>query len=66
VAVEDEQRQLDQVRITLEQEFSDRVSADVVARHFADIVGRYEGVPVRTFLPVLVRRQTKELLATSE
>lgn len=66
MAVEDEQRQLDQVRIHLEQEFSDRVPADVVARHFADIVGRYEGVPVRTFLPVLVRRQTKELLSAAE
>jgi len=66
VADENEQRQLDQVRIHLEQEFSDRVPADVVARHFAEIVGRYEGAPVRTFLPVLVRRQTKELLASVE
>ncbi len=66
VGVEDEQRQLDAVRIHLEQEFSDRIPADVVARHFADIVGRYEGAPVRTFLPVLIRRQTKELLASAE
>lgn len=63
MAVEDEQRQLDAVRITLQREFADRVAADVVDRHFAEIVGRFEGVPVRTFLPVLVHREAKQLLA---
>jgi hypothetical protein len=63
MAVEDEARQLDAVRITLEREFSDRVPADVIARHFTDIVSAYEGVPVRTFLPVLVHRQAKALLS---
>jgi len=63
MSVDDERRQLDAVRTTLELEFRDRVPAEVVAEHFAQIVARYDDAPVRTFLPVLVSRQTRAALA---
>ena len=62
-SVEDEKRQLEAVRHLLEQEFRDRVPADVVAEHFAQIVARYDDAPVRTFLPVLVTRQARAALS---
>ncbi|MCW2713806.1 MAG: hypothetical protein JWN88_853 [Frankiales bacterium] len=64
MSVDDERRQLDAVRATLELEFRDRVPAEVVAEHVAQIVARYEDAPVRTFLPVLVGRQARAVLAS--
>ena len=63
MSVEDEKRQLEAVRITLEHEFRDRVPADVIAEQFAQIVARYDDAPVRTFLPVLVSRQARAALS---
>ena len=65
MAVEDERRQLEAVRITLQREFENRVAASVVDQHFAEIVARFSDAPVRTFLPVLVHRQTRQRLAST-
>jgi hypothetical protein len=61
---EDEQRQLESARKALLTEFAGRVPADQVERRFADLVAEFEGAPVRTFVPVLVRRRAREQLRT--
>ncbi len=35
------------------------------AQRFAELVGQFEGAPVRGFVPVLVRRQLREQLRSS-
>jgi hypothetical protein len=61
---EDEQRQLESARKALLTEFAGRVPVDQVERRFADLVAEFEGAPVRTFVPVLVRRRAREQLRT--
>ncbi|CAN5225163.1 hypothetical protein BH24ACT10_BH24ACT10_06670 [soil metagenome] len=62
---EDEARQLDSARRALVAEFSGTVPAEEVERRFAGLVAEFEAAPVRSFVPVLVRRQMRELLRTA-
>ena len=62
MSFDDEQRQLQSVRKEAVEEFGDRLSADVVLARFDDIVSRFDGAPVRTFVPVLTRRALREEL----
>ena len=60
--VDDERRQLDSVRAELVREFADRIEPDVVAKHLEAIVGRFEGAPIRSFVPVLAQRSVRQVL----
>jgi hypothetical protein len=62
---EDEQRQLESARKALVSEFAGRVPEDQVEQRFTELVGQFEGAPVRSFVPVLVRRQAREQLRSS-
>lgn len=62
---DDEQRQLANVRAELVREFSDRLSAEQVQRSFAAIVGRFDGAPIRSFVPVLAQRSARLELRNS-
>jgi hypothetical protein len=62
---EDEQRQLESARKALVTEFAGLVPQDEVERRFAELVGEFEGAPVRGFVPVLVRRRAREQLRSS-
>jgi hypothetical protein len=61
---EDEQRQLESARKALVTEFAGRVPEDHVQERFAALVAEFEGAPVRSFVPVLVRRRAREQLRT--
>ena len=56
---DDEQRQLNNVKAELVREFGDRVSTERVQRLFAEIVGRFDGAPIRSFVPVLAQRSAR-------
>ena len=62
---EDEARQLESARRALVAEFAGQVPADVIERRFSAFVVEFEGAPVRSFVPVLVQRRTRELLRTA-
>ena len=62
---EDEQRQLESARMALVTEFAGRVPAEEVDRRFTELVGEFAGAPVRSFVPVLVRRRAREQLKSS-
>ncbi len=62
MSVDDEQRQLQSVRKEAVEEFGARLPAEVVLARFDDIVARFDGAPVRTFVPVLARRALREEL----
>lgn len=59
---DDEQRQLEQTREALVDEFQGRLSRDEVAERFAEIERGFASAPVRTFLPLLVLRAAREEL----
>ena len=59
---QDEERQLARVREDLLREFGAQLSETVVDEHFHDLVARFDGAPVRTFVPVLAQRATRERL----
>ncbi len=61
----DEARQLESARRALVAEFSGTVPAEQVERRFIALVAEFEGAPVRSFVPVLVQRRTRELLRTA-
>ncbi len=63
---EDEDRQLESARRALLAEFEGRVPADEVERRFAELVAEFRGAPVRSFVPVLVQRRTREQLRTAD
>ena len=58
-ARDDEQRQLASVSAELVREFGDRLSETEVQQHFAAIVSRFEGAPIRSFVPVLAQRSAR-------
>ena len=62
---EDEQRQLESARKALMAEFAGRVPEEEVDQRFTELVGEFAGAPVRSFVPVLVRRRARELLRSS-
>jgi hypothetical protein len=62
---DDEQRQLESARKALVSEFAGQVPEAQVEQRFAELVGQFEGAPVRGFVPVLVRRQLREQLRAS-
>lgn len=59
---QDEQRQLEAARRDLVAEFADTLGEAEVTARFDEIVHGFDGVPVRTFLPVLVGRAARERL----
>ena len=59
---QDEDRQLARVREELIREFGAGVSEQVVDEHFRALVARFDGAPVRTFVPVLAQRAAREKL----
>ena len=61
---EDELRQLESARRALVAEFADSVPAHEVELRFAALVAEFESAPVRSFVPVLVQRRTREVLRT--
>ena len=56
---QDEIRQLEALRRDLLREY-ESVSPEVVNERFTAILSRYETAPIRTFVPVLARRQLRE------
>ena len=59
---QDEERQLARVREDLLREFGAQLSEQVVDAHFHALVARFDGAPVRTFVPVLAQRAARERL----
>lgn len=59
---EDETRQLEAVRRDLLREYA-AVAPDVIDARFAAVVSAYEQAPIRSFVPVLARRQLREELS---
>ncbi|HEU0104268.1 MAG TPA: hypothetical protein VFR07_18305 [Mycobacteriales bacterium] len=57
---DDEQRQLASVRAELVREFGDRVSPEQVQRMFEETVDRFDGAPIRSFVPVLAGRSARQ------
>ena len=60
---QDEQRQLDVVRDDLVREHANHVSPEVIRGRFDTIVAEFQGAPVRTYVPVLVRRRLRDELS---
>lgn len=58
---QDEDRQLQHVREDLLREFTG-LSPQVVDALFAQVVHRFHQAPVRSFVPVLVRRDARQRL----
>ena len=65
MSTEDETRQLDSARRALVKEFAGRVPAEEVEQRFSALVAEFETAPVRSFVPVLVQRRTREHLRAS-
>jgi hypothetical protein len=59
---DDEQRQLASVQKALVAEFAGRIPAEEVGQRFTALVAEFQAAPVRSFVPVLVQRRTRELL----
>lgn len=59
---QDETRQLEAVRRDLLREYAG-VAPEVVDARFAAVLQAYEQAPIRSFVPVLARRQLREELA---
>jgi hypothetical protein len=59
---DDEQRQLQQTCQDLVREFADRLDPEEVQQRFEDVVHDFDGVPVRSFVPVLAGRAAREWL----
>ena len=59
---DDEQRQLARVGDDLVREFADRLSAEQVQQLFSATVDRFEGAPIRSFVPVLAQRSARQEL----
>ena len=59
---EDETRQLEAVRRDLLREYG-TVAPEVISARFAAVVSAYEQAPIRSFVPVLARRQLREELS---
>jgi hypothetical protein len=63
---DDESRQLEAARRDLVAEFADRVPEAEVTARFDELVARYADAPVRGFVPVLVGRQVRSVLANQQ
>jgi hypothetical protein len=57
---EDERRQLRRACEDLVVEFRDTMPVEEVQRRFEQVVHRFDGAPVRTFVPVLAGRAARE------
>ncbi len=64
-ARDDEGRQLEHVQAELLREFGDRLSPEQVERLFSETVDAFAGAPIRTFVPVLAGRGTRDRLLRS-
>lgn len=60
--VDDEKRQLEHARRALIEEFAEQVPPEQVEQRFTSNVQQFATAPVRSFVPVLVHRQTREHL----
>ncbi len=61
-AHDDELRQLANVQADLQREFSEKLPVDVVDLRFHETVARFDGAPIRTFVPVLAQRSVRQEL----
>ena len=59
-AQDDEVRQLANVQADLQREFGDPAVADQVERRFRETVARFDGAPIRSFVPVLAQRRVRQ------
>lgn len=59
---EDEVRQLEVVHRDLLREY-EGVAPELVSARFAEVISSYDGAPIRTYVPVLARRQLREELS---
>lgn len=59
---QDEQRQLEGSRQELRRQYAGRVAEREVDKHFRASVRTFEGAKVRTFVPVLAAKVTRERL----
>lgn len=59
-AQDDEVRQLASVQADLQREFGERLSAEQVERRFRETVARFDGAPIRSFVPVLAQRRVRQ------
>ena len=60
---QDEKRQLDAVREDAVRELAGRLPAEAIQARFEAIVADFAQAPVRTYVPVLVRRRLRDELA---
>lgn len=58
-ALEDERRQLRRACEDLVVQFRDTLPVDAVQQRFEQVVHRFDGAPVRTFVPVLAGRAAR-------
>ncbi len=65
MSAQDEARQLESARRALVAEFAGSVPAEAVEERFSTLVAEFESAPVRSFVPVLVQRRTRELLRST-
>jgi hypothetical protein len=59
---DDELRQLANVQADLQREFGTRLSSEQVERRFRETVARFDGAPIRSFVPVLAQRRLRQEL----
>jgi len=59
---DDEQRQLAGVCADLVREFGEQLGTEQVQQRFAATVSRFDGAPIRSFVPVLARRCARQEL----
>lgn len=59
---QDEQRQVDRVRLDLVREYAESLPARVVEEQLGEVVAGLRQAPVRDYVPTLVHRGTRERL----
>lgn len=59
---DDEKRQLDRAREDLVREFASVAPEGEITARFEEIVRRFDGAPVRGFVPVLAGREVRQSL----
>lgn len=59
---DDERRQLEHARRALLTEFAGTRDPQLVERSFSTIVRQFDDAPIRSFVPVLVRRAVRQQL----
>lgn len=58
----DDTLQLERARAEVVRKYADLAAPEVVLARFDELVARFDGHPIRTFVPVLAERELRSLL----